>query len=382
MSPWTLRNIDIYLVVIARALRLAKRPSELLSRAEIEAAAVRWVKRPSKRPLRAPRAARNRFTCYATRWLAFLGRLQPTPRTLPPYAEYVARFADHMRQERGLAARTIESHCRSLQWFLTKLTAAGIPLGSATVVQVDDVLLRLVQDDGYNRGTVQRMVSVLRVFFRYAEQRQWCRPGMAAAVVAPRVYRHAALPAGPSWADVERVIAAASGDKPAEIRARALLLLLAVYGLRRGEVAALRLEDFDWEREILTVPSGKRQRPRIYPLCRPVGDAVLRYLREARPPSTHREVFLRVRAPFHPMRRGSLTSVVRQRLLAAEVQSPHYGPHALRHTCATHLLMQGLSLKEIGDHLGHHSPEATRTYAKVDLTALRSVADVDLEGLR
>jgi len=199
---------------------------------------------------------------------------------------------------------------------------------------------------------------------------------------APRVYRYAALPAGPSWAEVERVIAAASGDKPAEIRARALLLILAVYGLRCGEVVALRLEDFDWEREMLTVPSGKRQRPRIYPLCRSVGDAILRYLREARPPSTHREVFLRVRAPFHPMRGSTLTSLVRQRLLAAGVQSPHHGPHALRHACATHLLMQGLSLKEIGDQLGHHSPEATRTYAKVDLTALRSVADVDLEGLR
>jgi site-specific recombinase XerD len=60
---------------------------------------------------------------------------------------------------------------------------------------------------------------------------------------------------------------------------------------------------------------------------------------------------------------------------------PHYGSHVLRHACATHLLAQGLSLKEIGDHLGHRSPEATCIYAKVDLVALRTVADFSLEDL-
>ena len=61
--------------------------------------------------------------------------------------------------------------------------------------------------------------------------------------------------------------------------------------------------------------------------------------------------------------------------------APHSGPHTLRHACATHLLARGLSLKEIGDHLGHRSPETTRIYAKVDLVGLRAVGDFDLEGL-
>jgi integrase/recombinase XerD len=63
------------------------------------------------------------------------------------------------------------------------------------------------------------------------------------------------------------------------------------------------------------------------------------------------------------------------------VPLPRYGPHALRHTCATHLLERGLSLKEIGDYLGHRSPEATRIYAKVDLAGLRAVGDFELEFL-
>ena len=130
---------------------------------------------------------------------------------------------------------------------------------------------------------------------------RWCRSGLAAAIMAPRVFRDESIPVGPSWDDVKRLLAATQGDQPADIRARAALMLLAVYGLRAGEVVGLRLEDFDWEREVLTVRHGKRQRPRIYPLCRAVGDAVLRYLREVRPRSARREVFLNLRAPFGPL---------------------------------------------------------------------------------
>ena len=199
--------------------------------------------------------------------------------------------------------------------------------------------------------------------------------------MVPRVFTHAGLPVGPSWDDVRRLLAAAERGRPVDIRDRAILMLLAVYGLRAGEVTALCLKDFDWEREILSVPHSKSQRPRTYPLCRPVGDAVLRYLREVRHRSDRREVFLTVVAPFRPLTTDGLAEIVRRRLHALGLTLPHYGPHVLRHACATHLLAQGLSLKEIGDHLGHRSPEATCIYAKVDLAALRTVADFSLEDL-
>jgi integrase/recombinase XerD len=124
--------------------------------------------------------------------------------------------------------------------------------------------------------------------------------------MALRMYTHESIPAGLTWDDMSRAIAAADGDHPAGIRGRALLMLLAVYGLRVGEVAGLHLEDFDWHLERLPVRRGKRQKPRACPLCGPVGDAVIRYVREARPRSSRREVFLTVRAPFRPMTRGAL----------------------------------------------------------------------------
>ncbi len=286
-----------------------------------------------------------------------------------------------MLRERGLSPLTAKYRCRDVHEFLARIDEAGLRLDALTVAQVDELLARKVRDEGYARVSVQTYASTLRAFFRYAEGRGWCRAGLAAAIMSPRVFPYETLPAGLSWDDVNRALTAARGNRPADIRDRALLMLLAVYGLRAGEVVGLRLEDFDWQREMLTVPHGKRQKPRTYPLCRPVGDAVLRYLREVRPRSARREVFLTLRAPFQPLTRISLGQAVRRRLHALNVPLPHYGPHALRHACATHLLAQGLSLKEIGDHLGHQSPETTRIYAKVDLLGLRAVGDFDLEGL-
>jgi integrase/recombinase XerD len=382
MARRTLQLIASYLLIVAKALRLADRPGDFISRDEIEVAANRWANRqPKPAQMRSVRLAWLRFTGHAIRWLTFLGRLQPPATATRPYADQVTQFVDFMLRERGLSPRTVDSRCQRISEFLSRIADAGLRLDTLTVVQVDELLARKIRDEGYARVTVQTYASTLRAFFRYAEGRSWCRPGLAAAIMAPRVFPYEALPQGLSWDDVNRALAAAQGDRPADIRDRALLMLLAVYGLRASEVVGLYLDDFDWEQEILTITPSKRQKPRTYPLCRPVGDAVLRYLREARPQSRRREVFLTLRAPFRPLPWRGLGQVVQRRLHALNVSLPHYGPHALRHACATHLLEQGLSLKEIGDHLGHQSPETTRIYAKVDLAGLRTVADFDLEGL-
>jgi integrase/recombinase XerD len=112
-----------------------------------------------------------------------------------------------------------------------------------------------------------------------------------------------------------------------------------------------------------------------------VGDAILRYLQIARPRCTSREIFVTLKAPFRPLSAGGMYHVVASRLNILGIQAEHRGPHGLRHACAAHLVEAGLSLKEIGDHLGHHGAFATRTYAKVDLIGLREVAAFDLGGL-
>src|SRR5256884_427018 len=109
--------------------------------------------------------------------------------------------------------------------------------------------------------------------------------------------------------------------------------------------------------------------------------AIIRYLKEVRPKSPHRQVFLTLRAPVGPISNGAMWAVVSRQLRQRAPSLKHHGPHSLRHACATRLINQGLSLKEIGDYLGHRDVEATRIYAKVDLAHLREVAEFDLGGL-
>jgi len=189
------------------------------------------------------------------------------------------------------------------------------------------------------------------------------------------------LPTGLDWDNVQKLLTSTDSDRPRDIRDRAILILLSVYGFRSGEIAQLRLEDLDWEREIINVYRSKQRITQSYPLTYTIGTAILRYLKQVRPMVKQRNVFLTLRAPFRPLSAGGMYHVVSNRISQLGINSLHKGPHSLRHACAAHLVSEGFSLKEIGDHLGHRSAFATRIYAKVDLAGLREVANFDIGGV-
>ena len=112
-----------------------------------------------------------------------------------------------------------------------------------------------------------------------------------------------------------------------------------------------------------------------------MAEALARYIDIVRPPTPYPQLFIRLRSPWHPLTTSGICNVVGQRFRDLGIQVVHRGPHALRHACATRLVAEGLTLKEIGDHLGHRSASTTRIYAKVDLAALREVGDFDLGDL-
>jgi integrase len=183
------------------------------------------------------------------------------------------------------------------------------------------------------------------------------------------------------WRDVQRLIASVSDDQSIHIRDRAVILLLAIYGMRIGEICNLTLDDFDWKAERIRVRRLKRGTIQQYPLIPEVGNSILRYLREARPRVPYREVFLTEQTPYRPATKRAVGATIATRIKALGLRLPHYGPHCLRHACATHLLAQGFSLKEIGDHLGHSSSRSTQIYAKVDVLGLRKVSEIDFSSL-
>jgi integrase/recombinase XerD len=351
---------------------------------QIKAAADRWIGRqlqPHTHNAIDYRWSRLRFISEARQWLRFLGRLVPDEIPRRPYAHLIEGFTDHMLREKGLSQHTVRIRCWHVEQFLQRFWERHQSLVEVTIGDIDAAVARKGEQDGYARASIQNCINSLRAFFRYAEQCGWCRPGLATAIMSVHLFAEEGLPKGPAWSDVQLLLGNTKSNQPKDIRDRAIIMLFAVYGMRAGEVRGLKMEDLDWEKELIYLTRPKPRRRQFYPLSYTVGEAILRYLKKVRPRTSRREIFLTVKAPFQPLSSGSLYDLVSDRLRPLGVSLPHYGPHSLRHACATRLLAEGLSMKEIGDHLGHRKADTTRIYAKVDMAGLRQVADFDLGGL-
>ncbi len=313
----SLRLIAQHMLVFIDLLRLET--GEEVNVEQIRAAAARWVgTRPYAHNVTDCRYGRMRFISNAKQWLSFLGRLH-LPEVPPrPYAHLVEEFADPMIQEKGLSRHTVRIHCWHLGQFLERFWQQHRPLSDISIRDIDAAIARKGEQDAYARTSIAHYVTTLRVFFRYAEQRGWCTRGLAAAIMSPRLFADEGLPKGPSWDKVQRLLMSTEGDQPKNIRDRAIILLFAAYGMRVGEVRALRLEDLNWEKELIWVARPKPRRRQSYPFSYTVGEAILRYLREVRPSVSYREIFLTLKAPIQPIGSGALYDLVSDRLQALE----------------------------------------------------------------
>jgi site-specific recombinase XerD len=375
----SLHAVACELVVITQYLDLSGR--DPLDVAVVEAVARRWATRHSRRRgASVVRATRN-FRYWAVQWLRWWGRLtEPAPVASPPFQSLLDAFTAYMRDERGLTAASVRSHSWKTKTFLAWYWPQGRTFAEVTIQDVDE-FLTAKGSATWSRRSVAVAVQALRAFFRYAERAQRCRKGIAAVITGPRLYRLETLPSGPAWGDVEAVLRSLATDRAVDIRRTAALLLFATYGFRLGEVAGLMLEDIDWEHDLLHVRRVKRHDVQTYPLSKETGTALLRYIRDVRPRGPWRHVFLTIQAPHQPLSHGGLYHLASRVLCARGLRLRHHGPHALRHACATRLLSAGWSFKDIGDHLGHRSSDATAVYAKVDALSLREVARFDLGGV-
>jgi site-specific recombinase XerD len=334
---------------------------------------------PYKKELKS-KSSHQLLVHIATKWMQSLSCFEPLSGEQCFFTSQIAEFIRYMREERGLSPVTITTRCERLNWFFKSLQPPRKTLSMISIADVDS-FIEEKGNNGWSRSSLSSMASSLRSFFCYAEGRRWCARGIADVIKSPRLYTLEGLPKGPSWEDVQRLLANTRGDRPVDIRDHAILLLLAVYGLRRGEVARIQLNDLDWVGERILISRPKQRRVQYYPLAPAVGEAILRYLRKVRPRSIHRTLFLTLAAPIRPLSAMSISPIVRSRLKALGVSLPSRGAHCLRHACASHLLASGFTLKQIGDHLGHRYANSTLCYTKVDLTGLREVAELDLGRL-
>lgn len=298
-----------------------------------------------------------------------------------PHAEWVEAYCTYLRTRRAFQERTVRQIRNRCRRFLVFHANEGE--GSLQSLP-PEVIHRFVIAKGrqYSRLSLRTECSTLRGFLAYLHRCGAVALDLSRVVVAPRVYQHDRCPRFLTRPQIEAVLAEIDRTTPVGRRDYAMLMLLTAYGLRGGEAARLRLDDIDWRNNHLHIRRRKSGNNTTYPLAASAADAIVDYLRNGRPVSSHREVFLSVIAPFRPLRSGfALASHLVQYLQRAGIAVDRPGTHLFRYSCAQRLFEEGMPLKHIGDYLGHADLHSTQRYTKIAFDQLREVALGDAEDL-
>lgn len=286
--------------------------------------------------------------------------------------ELLVEFGVWLDRQRGLAPITVHNYCWGVEQFLVAVpVATQVSLSRLDAGTVTGFMMEYCRDRNVN--STKSMARSLRSFLRFAYATGRTPTGLWGAVPASAGWHLASLPRAVPVAEVEHLlaVAAAARSTAAGRRDYAILTLLAGLGLRRGEVAGLRLDDIDWRAgEVMIV--GKGNRVERLPLPAQPGAAIVDWLRAGRPACDTRSVFTTLNPTGRPLSAGAIGHVVGSACRSAGI--PRIGAHRLRHTLATAMLRAGASLPEVGQVLRHRSVRSTAIYAKVDEVALRPLA--------
>jgi integrase/recombinase XerD len=374
-----LKQAASHLLQINRTLRFVDciRPT---THEELNAVGRQWAiyAGPSRR--RQPgKCSYGLYIRFARAWLRYNSCLIE-PRKSRWSEERLQDYERRLRDEIGLGASTIETRSRHASFFLMWLQEYRVKLHNVTLSHVERYF-DAKRASGWALTTLILGSTSIRMFLRHAELRGWVRPGLYEAVPRFLKAKHHFVQKGPTWQNVVKMISSLSRSDRAEVRDRAMLLLMSQYGLRFGEIRDLRMTDVDFENKILNVRRGKTNHFQRFPLNKELSNSLRKYITKSRPKSDHPAVFITSVTPYRQISHGTAYWRTRMLFLRNKVESVNKGPHSLRHACAARLMQKGASVNEIAAFLGQRYTRSVRDYVRYDLKGLRQVANFSLEGL-
>jgi integrase/recombinase XerD len=325
---------------------------------------------PPDAHLKRVRHSVSRFTKY----LGEQGLFEPIPQD-EIFRPLLDSYLEWMQHYQHAAAGTLVLRTQYLTAFLRHLGPEATPQGLVTLrpESVEAFFLAYAQKIG--KAARRSMQSTLRTFFRFCLHQGYVREPLDLAVPTLRTYKLASVPRGLTEAQSRQVLQGIDRMSAVGRRDYAIVQLLFAYGVRGGQVRALRLDQIDWAQNRILFAASKGGKDSCLPLTTEVGESLLDYLQHARPPTSDPQVFLTSRAPYHSLpRSSSLSVIIERRIRAAGIEIPCRGAHVFRHGFATRMLAQGQPLKAIADVLGHRHLGTTFIYTKVDFNSLRQVA--------
>ena len=372
-----LRVVSAMLLQVVRVLGLTEaRP---VSYEEVSLAGDAWAIDQSAHapPRPGPNSKRN-FEGAARQFLRSCLLLIEAKPSRNHFDHVLEAFVSHLSVDRQLSSATVATAKSHMRRFLAWLAERSKSLMAVTPYDVEQYLS--FKQSTCNPRSLAAEARMLMDFFAYAEQKALCTGVIKRSIVAPSNSRSSYERKCLSWENARLLSDTIRGGKPSDLRAKAVILLCSIYGLRSSEVAGLQLDSFQWESGTFSLRRAKKGRVQAYPIQYEVGVAIAAYLRSGRPQSLRRDLFLSIAVPYRPMTPTIVSHVVSSRVARLGIDVSAKGPHALRHACATQLLKSGSSLREIADFLGHRNLRTVSRYVRHDAAALREVADFPMLG--
>lgn len=309
------------------------------------------------------------------RFLMEQSLLRPSPVPAPSRKEVLLKgYMAHLRDDRGFVPSTVQRQAVIISEFLDCLKFEGTHerLASLKIADIEDFIRHMGKRMG--RVALQKVTSTLRSFLRFLAAGGLAPIGLENQIDTPRVYRQEKLPRALPWETVQEFLRSIDRNTAMGKRDYAMFSLIATYGLRACDVAALKLDGIKWRQGRIVVCQTKTGNPLELPLTDQVGTAIYDYLKGSPRYGNYREVFLRIRAPGGILKPTAVIEAFQGWSRRSGLDIPYKGTHCLRHSYALYLFRCGLPLKTIGDLLGHRTPASTGIYIRLTTEDLREVA--------
>jgi integrase len=361
----------------------SRRPLDQLAEDFLERAKAGWKRSPPFTPAQQHR----RTTMKILLDFAASGRVtiqrppkQDTITLAAPLYDIVVEFEDFCREHVRIRDSNTRSKCRAV----LRLLMFAESLGLQKISDLDGaVISKFVSTHQVKKATMAALLSDLRSFLRFLCVRGFLEADLSHEVPRVRIRPDDKIRSVWSEEEVAGVLGAIDRTTPGGRRDYAIILLAARLGLRPSDIRSLTLDEIRWDEMLIEKTQVKTGQHLTLPFSAEVGEAIIDYLQNGRPRVARRELFMRMLAPYEPIRSNFQKMIEKYQKRAGVVFTPgaERGFRSLRHTVATQLLKADTKLETISAVLGHVSPETTRLYTKIDIEALRSAAlDADALG--
>ncbi len=278
-------------------------------------------------------------------------------------------FLDKIKRENRLSDHTNYCYRRYLSIFSKQMFLKNISVYSLEWQHIVDFLSE-------QEKSVPDYIRIIKRFLRFLADENFMSADIPNMMQRLKFPVREKLPSVYSPKEVLKIESSPKLGTSIGKRDYAIILLASRLGLRASDITALQFRNIDWEQNVINIIQYKTKKPITLPLLNIVGNALIDYILNGRPKSESNFVFLRAIAPYDPITRVGIISIVRDHIqkTGIEIKGRHIGAHVLRHSFATELMSNKVPIEVISESLGHSSIDSTKFYLEVSIPLLRQCA--------